>query len=505
MRAIPTTRQRLTVCVDSSRIAVRESVAVMNTPLLPFAVGLLGLGVGIVVTTLVARVRQTRALALVDASHRAAEVRATDLAARLEERSTRIAALEANLACATAEGAAARAGEARLEAALTSERTAAAEKLAVVHAAEAALREAFQALSAKALQDNNAAFLALAKTALGEFQERASGDLEHRRVAIDALVKPIRESLERVGSQLQTVEKERVGAYSALSEQVQSLAVSQQQLQGETAHLVRALRTPSVRGHWGEMQLRRVVELAGMLPHCDFYEQQTVTTDEGRRRPDLIVQLPGGRHLVVDAKAPLLAYLDALEATDESLRDANLKEHARQVRDHVSALGAKTYWAQFQPSPELVVMFLPAETFLNAALQHDPTLIEFAAVRRVVLASPTSLIALLYAVAHGWQQQAVAEGVLELSRLGRDLYDRLRTMVTHFEQLRRGLNTATTAYNDAMGSLEKRVLVAARRFKDLNTSAPELPLIAPLEPAARGFASIADADEDALPVDDPDF
>jgi DNA recombination protein RmuC len=224
-----------------------------------------------------------------------------------------------------------------------------------------------------------------------------------------------------------------------------------------------------------------------MLPHCDFHEQQTVTTDEGRRRPDLIVQLPGGRHLVVDAKAPLLAYLDALEATDDGLRDANFKEHARQVRDHVSALGAKTYWAQFQPAPALVVMFLPAETFLNSALQHDPTIIEFAAVRRVVLASPTSLIALLYAVAHGWQQQSVADGVFELSRLGRDLYDRLRTLVGHFEQVRRGLNTATTAFNDAMGSMEKRVLVSARRFKDINAGAADIPTIAPLEQAARSF------------------
>jgi DNA recombination protein RmuC len=453
----------------------------MDTPLMPLAAaGMVGLLVGIVVTALVARVREARRVAEADG-------RATDLGARLEERSARVAALDADLVAAHAEGAAARAAEARLEAALASERATSAEKLATLQAAETALREAFQALSAKALQDNNAAFLALAKSTLGEFQQRASGELEHRRLAIDQLVQPIRESLDRVGTQLQTVEKERVGAYSALTEQVQALAVSQQQLQGETANLVRALRTPSVRGRWGEMQLRRVVELAGMLPHCDFHEQQTVTTDEGRRRPDLIVQLPGGRHLVVDAKAPLLAYLDALEATEENLRDANVKEHARQVRDHVSALGAKTYWAQFQPSPELVIMFLPAETFLNAALQADPTLIEFAAVRRVVLASPTSLISLLYAIAHGWQQQAVADNVFELSRLGRDLYDRLRTMVGHFEQVRKGLNTATTAYNDAMGSLEKRVLVAARRFKDINTSAAEIPLIAPLEQAARRF------------------
>lgn len=471
----------------------------MNAPLAPYAVaGTAGLLVGIAVTALVTRVREARRLAEADA-------RASDLAARLEERSARLEVLDAELATTATERSDARAVAAGLEAALATERTANAEKLAAVHAAETALREAFQALSAQALHDNNHAFLALAKSTLGEFQERASGDLEHRRLAIDQLVTPIRESLDRVGTQIQTVEKDRTGAYAALIEQVQALAVSQQQLQGETANLVRALRTPSVRGRWGEMQLRRVVELAGMLPHCDFHEQQTVTTDEGRRRPDLIVQLPGGRHLAVDAKAPLLAYLDALEATDEGLREANMKEHARQVRDHVSALGAKTYWAQFQPAPALVVMFLPAETFLNAALQHDPTIIEFAAVRRVVLASPTSLIALLYAVAHGWQQQSVADGVVELSRLGRELYDRLRTMVGHFEQVRRGLNTATTSFNDAMGSLEKRVLVSARRFKEIDPGTNEIPAIAALDQTARTVDVQGRFElEAARPVDDLD-
>ena len=482
---------------------MKHSASVMNPPSLSIMLaGLAGLLLGALLAMLVARARHARLLAM-------ANERAADLAARLEERSRRTAELEINLADATADGADRRAAEARLEAELKGERAASAEKLALVTAAEKALREAFQALSAEALQSNNQAFLTLATTALGEFQQRASGDLENRRQAIDELIKPMRESLDRVGTQLRTVETERVSAYSTLNEQVRSLAATQQQLHGETANLVRALRTPIVRGRWGEMQLRRVVELAGMLAHCDFQEQQTVTTEEGRRRPDLVVRLPGGRQMIVDAKAPLLAYLDALEATDEGLRDANLKEHARQVRDHVSSLGAKTYWAQFQPSPEFVVMFLPAETFFNAALQHDPTLIEFAANHRVVLASPTSLIALLYAVAHGWQQQAVADSVLELSRLGRTLYDRLRTMVTHFETLRRSLDGATAAYNNAMGSLESRVLVAARRFKDLSASAPEIPLIEPLDRTARRFelnvrldTDDIDDTEEALPTED---
>jgi len=479
---------------------MKHSAAVMNPPLLPIVLaGLGGLLLGILLAALVARTRHTRLLAV--ASERAAE-----LAARLEERSLRNTELETSLASATTENSARRAAEARLEAELKGERTASAEKLALVNAAEKALREAFQALSSEALQNNNQAFLTLATTALGEVQQRATGELDSRRQAVDELIKPIRESLERVGTQLRTVETERLSAYSTLNEQVRSLATTQQQLHSETANLVRALRTPNVRGRWGEIQLRRVVELAGMLPHCDFQEQPTVATDEGRRRPDLVVRLPGGRQMVVDAKAPLLAYLDALEATDESLRDANLKEHARQVRDHVTSLGAKTYWTQFQPSPEFVVMFLPAETFFNAALQHDPTLIEFAANRRVVLASPTSLIALLYAVAHGWQQQDVANSVLELGQLGRTLYDRLRTMVTHFEALRRSLDGATAAYNNAMGSLESRVLVAARRFKDLSASAPEIPLIEPLDRTARGFELNLRLDPDdagaALPTDE---
>jgi len=459
----------------------------MDSVLLPIVFALLaGLGAGAAAAAMLARGRHARQAAT-------ASQHATDLTARLDERSRRVDDLERALVAATADGRERRAGEARLEAELKAERAASADKLAIVNAAESALREAFRALSADALRTNNATFLELAKATLGELQQNAAGDLEHRRQAIDELVKPIRESLDRVGAQLHTVEKERHGAYTALGEQVRSLASTQQQLYSETANLVRALRTPTVRGRWGEMQLRRVVELAGMLPHCDFHEQLTISTPDGRRRPDLVVRLPGGRDIVVDAKAPLLAYLDALEATDEALRDANLKEHARQVREHVTQLGAKSYWAQFQPSPEFVVMFLPAETFFNAALQHDPGLIEFAAERRVVLASPTNLIALLYAIAHGWQQQAVAANVLELSELGKSLYDRLRTMVGHFDALRRSLDGATDAYNRVVGSLEGRVLVAARRFKELGTSLPEMPTLERVDRVGRQFDLELDA------------
>jgi len=448
-------------------------------------VGPLALLAGAVLGWVMAAARGRRAL-------QEALARCATADAVLGERSTRLQQIEADLARNADDLAAARAAEARLAAELGAERTAHTEKLALLGRAEQSLRDAFQSLSAEALRHNNHSFMTLARAALGEIQQAAAGDLESRRLAVDQLVQPIRDSLAQVDQQLKTVEKDRLTAYVSLTEQVRSLAATQQQLHGETANLVKALRTPTTRGRWGELQLRRAVEMSGMLPHCDFSEQSTITTEDGRFRPDLIVHLPGGRHMVVDAKAPLLAYLDAIEATDESLRDANLKEHARQVREHVTRLGAKAYWAQLPTTPEFVVMFLPGETFFSAALQHDPALLEFAAERRVVLASPTNLIALLYAVAHGWQQQRIAEGALEIQDLGQKLYDRIRTMLGHFESLRRGLDRATEAYNDTVGSLEGRVLATARRFRDLGTSTrEELPTI---EPIARRTRRLQAAD-----------
>jgi DNA recombination protein RmuC len=370
----------------------------------------------------------------------------------------------------------------KIENELSAERASAAQKITVLTEAHERLKTEFRALSADALQSNNRSFLELAKETFGKLHQQSADELGKRQQAIDSMVKPLKESLEKVDAKIGEIEKARATAYGQLSEQLKSLGTAQLSLQAEASKLTTALRSTTTAGTWGELQLRRVVEMSGMSSYCDFTEQQS----SGGFRPDLIVRLPGGQQIVIDAKAPNDAYREAANASDELVRVAKLTEHSAKVRNHIDALGAKDYWAQFQPSPEFVVLFLPGDQFLSGALQGDATLIDRAIAKRVLLATPATLIALLKAAAYGWRQEDVSRNAQVIADLGRQLYDRIAGFADNLDKVGRGLETASKAYNSAVGSFEQTLLPGARKFSELGAKGvKDLPAPGPVETTPR--------------------
>jgi DNA recombination protein RmuC len=383
-----------------------------------------------------------------------------------------------------------RESNATLQTTLDLERRAAQERQQLATAGRDQLVNTFTALATDALARNNEAFLNLAQQNLRQFQVKAQSDLEQKEKAIETLLKPVKDALEKTEVQLRQIEHERKEAYGSLSKHLELMAQTQQQLHGETRNLVQALRRPEVRGQWGEMTLKRLAELAGMVQHCDFYEQESLRTEQGLLRPDMIVRMPDGREIVVDAKTPLDAYLGAIEATDDATRDAEYQRHARKVRERVKELAGKAYWSQFKNAPDFVVLFIPGEQFLSAALDQDRDLLEDALRQKVILATPTSFVALLRAVAYGWRQEALAENAEQIRHLGEEMYNRLITFADAFAKVGKSLDSSVSAFNKAVGSFDARVLPAARKFTELGiTPKEELEQLEQIEKAARDVES----------------
>lgn len=375
-----------------------------------------------------------------------------------------------------------------LTATLDTQRSAADEKIAALEKNRAQLSETFTALSSEALKNNNEQFLKLAQENLKQFNVQAQSELSKKEQSIEHMVKPIKELLEKTEKQIREIEHERKEAYGSISKHLESMAQTQQALHGETRNLVQSLRRPEVRGQWGEMTLKRLVELAGMVEHCDFFEQEHTATDEGNIRPDMIVRMPGRREIVIDVKTPLDAYLNAVEANDDAQREQQMQHHARKVRERVRELASKRYWGQFKQSPDFVVLFIPGDHFLSAALERDTALLEDALKQKVILATPTSLVALLRAVAFGWSQQALTDNAEKIRDLGEELYKRLSTFTGHMAKVGKGLNSSLEHYNRAVGSFERQVMSGARKFTEMGISAGKEPeSLEPIEKLARAL------------------
>jgi DNA recombination protein RmuC len=347
------------------------------------------------------------------------------------------------------------------------------------------MHESFKALSFEVMERSSKSFLELAQTHLSKFQEGAKADLEGRQKAIDATLTPLKEVMKQLDQQQRDMEKRREGAYAGLQVQIEQMMASDRELRHETSQLVASLRSPQIRGSWGQVHLRRVVELAGLVNQCDFYEQVTINGDAKILRPDLVVRLPGERQIVVDAKTPLNSYLDASELQDETEKKKKLTDHAAALRKHIRDLSSKEYWKSFDLSPEYVVLFLPAEAFLSAALQADPSLIELGADQNVVIATPTTLIAILRAVAFGWKQESISKSAKEIARLGGELYDRLGIVCDHWGKVGKQLGSAVESYNQSVASIETRVLVTAKKLKELGGVTKELPELPQIEKLTR--------------------
>ena len=409
-----------------------------------------------------------------------------ETARRLGDTQQDLQQLRLDLQDARSASSAIREENAQLKTELAHQRQLIPQQLALLQTADTQLKASFDALASTALRQTTEEFLKLADLKLGSVHKDAVAEMSKRHLAVDELIQPIRDVLLNVNAKLAEGEKARIETSAAIGSLMRHLGQGQEQLRGETQNLVRALRTPSVRGRWGEIQLQRVIEMAGMLPYCDFVEQPSLLGDQGRQRPDLVVKLPGGKTIVIDAKVPLEAYLDATDAQDDAVRDRRMIDHARQVRDHMSKLGAKSYWEQVQPSPEFVVMFLPGEAFFQSALQHDPELIDFGVRCHVFPASPITLIALLQVVAQGWRQERLAQNAEEVQALGKDLYARVSKMTDYLDTLRTRLDSTVRAFNDVVGSYETRVLVSARKFKELGaTGGTEIEAVQPIDTIPR--------------------